>query len=64
MMTFSSEKLSLQWQFNHNPENKAWSLTEQKGMLTFHALRASSFKQARNTLTQKRWDTKEQQLQK
>mgnify|MGYP000335040679 FL=1 len=50
---FSSEKLSLQWQFNHNPENKAWSLTEQKGMLTFHALRASSFKQARNTLTQK-----------
>lgn len=50
---FSSEKLSLQWQFNHNPENKAWSLTEQKGMLTFHALKASSFKQARNTLTQK-----------
>lgn len=50
---FSSDKLSLQWQFNHNPENKAWSLTEQKGMLTFHALKASSFKQARNTLTQK-----------
>ncbi len=50
---FSSEKLSLQWQFNHNPENKAWSLTEQKGMLTFHALKASSFKRARNTLTQK-----------
>ena len=38
---------------NHNPENKAWSLTEQKGMLTINELRASSFKQARNTLTQK-----------
>lgn len=32
---FSSEKLSLQWQFNHNPENKAWSLTEQKECLPF-----------------------------
>ena len=50
---FSGEKLGLQWQFNHNPVNDAWSLTEQKGKLTFHALKADNFKVARNTLTQK-----------
>jgi len=50
---FSDEKLGLQWQFNHNPVNEAWSLTERKGKLTFHALRADNFVKARNTLTQK-----------
>jgi beta-xylosidase len=51
--SFSSDKLGLQWQFNHNPVNEAWSLTERKGKLTFHALKADNFKVARNTLTQK-----------
>ena len=51
--SFSNEKLGLQWQFNHNPVNEAWSLTEQKGKLTFHALKADNFRTARNTLTQK-----------
>lgn len=51
--SFEDEHLGLQWQFNHNPVNDAWSLTEQRGQLTLHALQADSFKQARNTLTQK-----------
>ena len=50
---FSDEKLGLQWQFNHNPVNDAWSLTERKGKLTFHALKSKNFWFARNTLTQK-----------
>jgi beta-xylosidase len=50
---FSNEKLGLQWQFNHNPVNDAWSLTERKGKLTFHALKSKNFWFARNTLTQK-----------
>lgn len=50
---FNGEKLGLQWQFNHNPVNEAWSLTAQKGKLTFHAIKADNFRNARNTLTQK-----------
>lgn len=50
---FNSDKLALQWQFNHNPVDSAWSLMEQKGMLTMHALKANDFMHARNTLTQK-----------
>ena len=50
---FDKARLGLQWQFNHNPVNEAWSLTERKGKLTFHALQADCFKKARNTLTQK-----------
>jgi Beta-xylosidase len=50
---FSSPVLSLQWQFNHNPVNDAWSLTDKKGSLTLKALKADNFKLARNTLTQK-----------
>lgn len=50
---FSSPELSLQWQFNHNPVDEAWSLTEKKGTLTLHALQADNFLSARNTLTQK-----------
>lgn len=51
--SFSNEKLGLQWQFNHNPVSEAWSLTERRGKLTFHALKADKFQMARNTLTQK-----------
>jgi len=50
---FSDTKLGLQWQFNHNPVDDAWSLTEQKGKLTLHALKADNFVKARNTLAQK-----------
>ena len=50
---FNTSDLGLQWQWNHNPVDEAWSLTERKGHLTLHALPSESFKKARNTLTQK-----------
>lgn len=34
---FASPRLGLQWQFNHNPDNSRWSLTERKGYLRLHA---------------------------
>ena len=50
---FSSSHLGLQWQWNHNPENTLWSLSERKGWLTIHAQPADSLKSCRNMLTQK-----------
>lgn len=50
---FSDADLGLQWQFNHNPVNEAWSLTEKPGNLTLNALKAEGFWFARNTVTQK-----------
>ena len=50
---FESVMLSPQWQWNHNPVNEAWSLTENRGQLTLHGLYAENFRKARNTLTQK-----------
>ena len=45
--------LGLQWQWNHNPVDAAWSLQERRGWLTFHVLPAASLKESRNMLTQK-----------
>ncbi|WP_370457789.1 family 43 glycosylhydrolase [Dysgonomonas sp. 216] len=50
---FSSSQLAVQWQFNHNPVNTHWSLTERPGHLTIKALKASKLKDARNMFTQK-----------
>ena len=50
---FDAGRLGLQWQFNHNPVDSAWSLSERKGMLTLQALKADDFRSARNTVTQK-----------
>lgn len=50
---FSDTMLSARWQFNHNPVPDRWSLTENPGKLTFHTLKAASFREARNTLSQK-----------
>ena len=50
---FSGDSLQPQWQWNHNPVPQAWSLTEQPGALTLHALASDSFRNARNTLTQR-----------
>ena len=49
----STPNLSLQWQFNHNPTDHAWSLSAHPGSLTLKALKSSTFRLARNTLTQK-----------
>jgi beta-xylosidase len=45
--------LGLQWQWNHNPVDTHWNLTDRKGWLTLKALPADSLKLARNMLTQK-----------
>ena len=48
-----SGTLGLQWQWNHNPVDSHWSLTDRKGWLTLKALPADSLKACRNMLTQK-----------
>jgi beta-xylosidase len=46
--------LPLVWQWNHNPDNKLWSLSERKGYLRLKTGRLdTSFLLARNTLTQR-----------
>jgi beta-xylosidase len=50
---FTKQKLGLQWQWNHNPDNEKWSLTERKGYIRLKASYADSLKVARNTLTQR-----------
>ena len=50
---FSASQLGLQWQWNHNPVNTHWNLTDRKGWLTLRALPADSLKSSRNMLTQK-----------
>ena len=50
---FSGTELGLQWQFNHNPVDDAWSLTRRPGFLAIDALQAESFWKARNTVSQK-----------
>ncbi|TWI67445.1 beta-xylosidase [Pseudoduganella lurida] len=41
------------WQWNHAPDDGRWSLTERPGYLRLQALPATSFWQARNSLTQR-----------
>ena len=50
---FSGAKLQPVWQWNHVPVDGQWSLTERPGFLRLHALPATSFWQARNSLTQR-----------
>ncbi len=50
---FNEPELGLQWQFNHNPDNRLWSLTEHKGYLSLKANKCNNFLRAKNTLTQK-----------
>jgi beta-xylosidase len=46
--------LPLVWQWNHNPDNRLWSLTARPGFLRLTPGRVTSdFLQARNTLTQR-----------
>ncbi len=50
---FSGPALLPVWQWNHNPVNAKWSLTEKPGTLRLHTLPASQFLWAKNTLTQR-----------
>lgn len=50
--TYSSNKLKLEWQWNHNPDSKYWSVTDRPGWLRLtNGYTAKSIVQARNTLT-------------
>jgi len=50
---FSSSTLGRQWQWNHNPDDSRWSLTERPGFLRLKATTSPDFWTARNTLLQK-----------
>ena len=51
---FDGGKLGLNWQWNHNPDNSFWSLTERKGFLRLKTGKVvGSLFDARNTLTQR-----------
>ena len=51
---FSSNKLGLHWQWNHNPIDEAWSLKERPGFLRLKTNRVvSNLYLAPNTLTQR-----------
>lgn len=51
---FNESQLPLAWQWNHNPDNNHWSLTERRGYLRLTSSRVDkNFLQARNTLTQR-----------
>ena len=52
--TFTSLELGPQWQWNHQPDGSAWSLTENPGSLRLYTSGVSgNLKQARNSLTQR-----------
>ena len=51
---FSGDKLKLVWQWNHNPVNELWSLSERKGFMRLKTDRVDeSFLTSRNMLTQR-----------
>lgn len=50
---FNKTKLGLQWQWNHNPDNTKWSLSERKGYMRLRASLAKNLREARNNLTQR-----------
>lgn len=51
---YNGSNLGLQWQFNHNPDNRYWSLTERDGYLRLtNGYITEGFLNAKNTLTQR-----------
>ncbi len=51
---YNGSNLDLVWQWNHNPNNNNWSLTERDGWLRLKTgSKATSLLNARNTLTQR-----------
>lgn len=55
----SSAPLKLQWQWNHNPQNNYWSLSERSGYLRLTTDRVDpNVQMTRNTLTQRTYGPK------
>ncbi|MGN6121974.1 MAG: glycoside hydrolase family 43 protein [Sphingomonas oligoaromativorans] len=52
---FGGPRLGLQWEWNHNPDDHGWSLTERPGWMRLHALPSRYLVTARDTLTQILW---------
>ena len=63
---YNGSDLALPWQWNHNPDNRYWSLTDREGWLrleTGHVTTGQAtaqfnltrFEEARNTLSQRTW---------
>lgn len=51
---FSENKLKIQWQWNHNPVNEAWSLSDRKGFMRLKTSRVvDNIYWAPNTITQR-----------
>jgi beta-xylosidase len=53
---FSGATLSPMWEWNHNPDDSRWSLSERSGYLRLHATAAEDLLHARNTLTESMQD--------
>jgi len=49
---FSGRELGIQWEWNHNPDNRRWSLRRRPGFLRLESAPARDLVSARNTLTQ------------
>lgn len=51
---FNDAELGMQWEWNHNPDNSAWSLTERPGYLRLYTANVTSdLNTARNSLSQR-----------
>jgi beta-xylosidase len=51
---YKDNRLALNWQWNHNPDNRLWSVTARPGWLRLRTgYRVDSVEYARNTLTQR-----------
>lgn len=51
---YNGSNLSLVWQWNHNPNNNLWSLTDREGYLRLKSgIISTNIQNARNTLTQR-----------
>lgn len=50
---FNDINLDLQWQWNHNPDNSKWSLSDREGYMRIYSSFAKDLLHARNTLTTK-----------
>lgn len=51
---YNGSNLKVEWQWNHNPNNNLWSLTDRKGYLRLKSgILAHNIQDARNTLTQR-----------
>ncbi|HEV2578920.1 MAG TPA: glycoside hydrolase 43 family protein [Acidobacteriaceae bacterium] len=53
---FNKRILGPNWEWNHNPVNSKWSLTERPGYLRLHAMPSPDLLHARNTLTENMQD--------